>query len=153
VEALETKREDSDDNLVAMYHRKLPDDHRLATAVEFSKKKSNIRCLVCTIAFGLGVEVSDLPYVIHWGPSKSLLDYWQEVGRAARDIELGTAILYKPAYSIRHTDSKFKELIGSMSKICIRKQILREMKVDGMKEDDIEKCCGGEKCCSACNRN
>lgn len=138
------------DQRIGMYHRKLPDEHRISIAVEFSGEHSSIRCLISTIAFGLGVEVKQLPYVIHWGPSKNLLDYWQEVGRAARDIARGTAILFKPPYSIRHADAEMKELLINSSK-CIRKAILNSIKVKEMQSEDIDKCCGGNNCCSACS--
>ena len=55
------------------------------------------RCLLSTIAFGLYIQISNVNYVIHWKPSQTTLDYWQEVGRCARDMDSnGKAILSTP---------------------------------------------------------
>lgn len=61
---------------------------------EFVKANSVYRVLICTIAFGMGVNVPDVRNVIHWGPSKNALAYWQEIGRGGRDGRHCNAILY-----------------------------------------------------------
>jgi len=43
------------------------------------------RCLISTVAFGMGVQIGNVEEVIHWGVAKDLLSYWQEAGRCARD--------------------------------------------------------------------
>ena len=44
-----------------------------------------IRLFICTIAFGSGINIPDIELVIHWGACDTIMDYWQEVGRAGRD--------------------------------------------------------------------
>ena len=51
----------------------------------FVKEESTIRLIICTVAFGLGVNIPDVRFVVHWGACDSALQYWQEVGRAGRD--------------------------------------------------------------------
>lgn len=41
--------------------------------------------VVSTSAFGVGVDIPDIRYVIHAGPSYTFLDYIQEAGRGGRD--------------------------------------------------------------------
>jgi ATP-dependent DNA helicase RecQ len=48
-------------------------------------KKGDICVLLATKAFGMGMDISNVHYVYHYGPSSALEDYLQEVGRAGRD--------------------------------------------------------------------
>ena len=59
---------------------------------------SNCRVIIATVAFSLGIDIPDIQYVLHWGPS-NLITYWQEVGRAGRDGRKSNAILFVPKYS------------------------------------------------------
>ena len=41
--------------------------------------------LITTLAFGMGIPISDVINVIHWGLPDDVLDYWQGVGQCTRD--------------------------------------------------------------------
>ena len=43
---------------------------------------------------GMGVNIPNVEYIIHLGCSTSIPHYWQEVGRCARDLPHGKAIIY-----------------------------------------------------------
>jgi superfamily II DNA helicase RecQ len=55
---------------------------------------SQKRIMVATKSFGMGIDKADIRLVIHHSPPGDLLSYAQEVGRAARDGNLGRVILY-----------------------------------------------------------
>ena len=59
-------------------------------------KSGEVRILISTVAFGMGVHIHDIRTVIHYGPSSDTLFYWQEVGRSGRDGNLSRALLMLP---------------------------------------------------------
>jgi ATP-dependent DNA helicase RecQ len=52
------------------------------------------RVVVATSAFGMGIDKPDVRFVYHLGPSDSVDEYFQEVGRAGRDGEPARAVLH-----------------------------------------------------------
>ena len=55
----------------------------------------DLNTVICTKAFGEGIDVPNIRLVIHEGQPDSPEEYWQEVGRAGRDREAATAVLFK----------------------------------------------------------
>ena len=106
---------------VGYYHGHVGSDMETAMLRLFTDKDSLIRIMICTVAFGMGVEIPDVDIVVHWGPSRTLLDYWQEVGRCARDGRPGKAVLYLVPFSInsQRVESEFLELCKSFRLVYI----------------------------------
>jgi ATP-dependent DNA helicase RecQ len=81
---------------VAPYHAGMTDEDRKKSQNEFIEEKVDI--IVATVAFGMGIDKSNVRYVIHAGMPKSLEHYQQESGRAGRDaLEAECFLFYSGA--------------------------------------------------------
>jgi ATP-dependent DNA helicase RecQ len=74
------------------YHAGLPDDQRAETQDLFMSGQCDVIC--ATIAFGMGIDKSDIRGVFHYNLPKSLENYLQETGRAGRDGKPSLCALY-----------------------------------------------------------
>ncbi|CAL9122434.1 unnamed protein product [Musa textilis] len=82
-----------DNNIPAKaYHSGIPAKSRVRTQELFRSNK--IRVVVATVAFGMGLDKSDVQAVIHYSVPASLEEYIQETGRAGRDGKLSYCHLF-----------------------------------------------------------
>ena len=78
-------RKEPINRMVEMLHAGTPNEVKQHVLSEATKVQSNLRILMCTIAFGMGIDCKGFNRIIHFGPSRNLESYVQECGRAGRD--------------------------------------------------------------------
>ena len=85
------------------------DQNRIVST--FIKEDSSIRILICTVAFGMGIDIPDVRRVYHWGCGKSFMEYWQEIARAGSDGKFAEAVCLSLPLTI-NVNSSMKKLIS-----------------------------------------
>ena len=89
------------------YHAGLSDKQRSENQTRFLR--DDVRVMVATIAFGMGINKPDVRFVFHYDLPRSLENFYQESGRAGRDGELSKSILFFSFGDLKKIDFLIKQ--------------------------------------------
>lgn len=140
------------------YHAGLSSEQRDKVYECFAYEK--IQIVVATIAFGMGIDKSNIRFVIHTSLPKTIENYYQEIGRAGRDGENSYAYLLfaksdqvgRAAQIQEASDEGYKKLslqkLDKMYNFCIFSKC-RHLQIAAYFEDEIEPC---GSLCDNCTR-
>lgn len=142
------------------YHAGLNDTTRSQNQSDFIK--DNVKIIVATLAFGMGINKPNVRYVIHYDLPKSIEQYYQEIGRAGRDGLQSTALLLysygdtkKLSYFIEEKAEKerkiaeehLKKMVQYAETTTCKREFLLNHFGESLKKDTNTT---EENCCSSC---
>ena len=100
-------------NNVDYFHAGLSSGDRNKRQSRWINSRNHV--LISTNAFGMGIDKEDVRFVIHFSPSQSIENYYQEIGRCGRDGEASYAYLLWNEQELSNFDGILKDQIASRS--------------------------------------
>eukprot|EP00112_Aurelia_sp_Birch-Aquarium-sp1_P016965 Seg389.3 transcript_id=Seg389.3/GoldUCD/mRNA.D3Y31 product="Werner syndrome ATP-dependent helicase" protein_id=Seg389.3/GoldUCD/D3Y31 len=130
--------------LIGMYHRKTSEKQKQRILDDLSEVHGSCRVVVATTSLVMGVDISDLKCVIHYGSPSEIIDYIQGIGRAGRDGTSAKAILYYSGHQLSKAMPEMKAY--AKTETCLRVALYGCFDINAVKLPAQK-----HECCSYCH--
>lgn len=119
---------------VTRYHAGLDNETRKRNQDDFIYDRAHV--IVATNAFGMGIDKSNVRYVIHYNMPQSMENYYQEAGRAGRDGEASQCILLFSAQDIMINKfllekKDFSQVEDEDAELIMQRDVVRLQRMEG----------------------
>lgn len=144
---------------VGKYHAGLSDEERNSNQEAFLY--DNVQLMIATNAFGMGIDKSNVRYVIHFNMPRNMESYYQEAGRGGRDggpaecillygaadVQVQKFLIEQTLLSPERKANEYKKM-QDMVDYCHTSGCLRKYILEYFGEEEVPESCGN---CGTCN--
>ena len=94
-----------ENRLVGIFHSLTIPKGKSRVSLSFNENVGQVRIVIATSALSMGVNFPDIKYIVHIGPSRSVVDHIQEAGHAGRNGSQAHNVVYH-GNQLTHCDSR-----------------------------------------------